>query len=178
MVCPEGSVQGNPSSRRERPESAFGRMMHAFGPLTKDPKLGDVPFNTSVILEKLPTRGILNARTDANVIHKLDPEKLRVTDRYDFSYFSPELDKSMCLSHGTLDDVTGEYFNCMANYSPIKTEYTVFRIDSSGKADVLAKVKDFTYYMHSLALTKSYVIMAMGPAQIDLFLLFGGKIVH
>ena len=64
-------------SRQEHPERAFGRMMHAFGPLTKDPKLGGVPFNTSVSPEKLPTRGILNARTDANVIHKLDPETLR-----------------------------------------------------------------------------------------------------
>ena len=81
----------------------------------------------------------------------------------------------MCLSHGILDEDTGEYFNVMANYSPIKTEYKVFRIDSSGKIDILAKLKDLPTTCIVLRSQKNYMIMVMCPAQLGLFSLLGGK---
>lgn len=162
-------------SRYYRPAKIMDRLVLSLGSLTVDPQTGKLPYSTSVSLQALPTKGILNASTDANVLHRLHTETLETVEEYDFSHFNPELTDPMTCAHGMLDSDTGEYFNFMMNYAVGQAEYKVFRIEPNGKTEIMTSFKDFPYYMHSFSLTENYVILVLWPAEVNLMKLLQTK---
>lgn len=162
-------------SRHEQPHSTLHRLRHSLGPMSIDPVTRRKPFNVSVTLQQLPTKGILNASTDANIIHRLHPDTLETVEEFDFTYFHHELTDSVTSSHGILDPVSGEYFNFTMGYMVGKTIYKVFRIKPDGKTEVMATIVDYPYYMHSFSVTEHYVILVMCPCEVSLFKILGTK---
>lgn len=155
-------------SQGSRKKSISQKLKHALAPLSVDPLTDRRPINVNVTLQQLPTKGILNASTDANFIHRLDPNTLEVVEEYDFSHFQPGLTGAFSSSHGILDLRTGEYFNFVVNYVVGKTTYKVFRIKPDGQTEILTTITDYPYYIHSFSLSENYVILIMCPCEVNM----------
>ena len=116
--------------------------------------------------------GGLSVITDTRVSRPFDLETLEPHGVVNQSKLHKDLKGPMSAAHPAVDPATGEYFNFNLDFGPSDT-YRVFRCNiNTGKTDVLATFKDVkASYIHSMFLTKNYVILGVWPA-----IIFGPKV--
>lgn len=154
----------------------LGKIRNFFGLVTLDPLTGRMPCNLSVGFQSFPGKGSLNAVSDMNKILRLDPESLEIVEEYDYSHFHPRYRNAITSSHGAYDEDTAEFFNYSQSLGIAgEAEYTIFRIDPSGKGTILASFKESPCYLHSFALTSRFVILIMFPCHINAMRLIATK---
>lgn len=140
----------------------MGTLFQMWRSVMKPAPLEGTPINSSVTLERIPGVGKLVARTDLNAGAVLDIDTLENKEDFSFGALNPALAKQMSAAHGARDPDTGEYFNYVFSIGPSPVEYSVFAQKAAGEeARVLAKIREPACYLHSLAATKGYVILAL-----------------
>lgn len=106
----------------------------------------------------------LTARTDANRLQKLDAITLEPLQSFTYTDLDSRLNGSSVASHSRVDSETHEEFNynLVLGQSPV---YKVFKLDGAGKVTILAEITDAPpAYLHSLFITKKYVILGVWQA--------------
>lgn len=150
-------------------ESIFDSFKQIYGMSTAHNDGASMPDNVSVTLEAIPGQGALNARSDANVAHRLNPETLETEQKYTFEQLDEKLAGEGSCAHGMVDKETGEYFNFVSGYSFFgKVDYKVFRVGKDGKTNMMTSFKENPYLIHSFSLTENYVVINLWPAQLNL----------
>ena len=101
-------------------------------------------------------------KTDASVYQLLDPETLEPIGVADQTVLHKELIGPMSGAHARTCPLTGEVFNYNLNISKDSTYRVFCASPATGKTTILATIKDAPgAYIHSLFLTKSYVILCV-----------------
>ncbi|KAF9233638.1 carotenoid oxygenase [Melanogaster broomeanus] len=96
------------------------------------------------------------AKTDAAIYRQLDPETLEPI------VLHPSLRGQLSSAHAKSDPITGDVYNYNLDMGRVPT-YRVFRVSAAtGKTDIIATITDApSAYIHSILLTKSYVILCV-----------------
>lgn len=101
-------------------------------------------------------------KTDNNEIQMLDPETLEPIGIATQSVLHPDLKGPASGTHAKSDPETGDVFNYNLDFKKGTGHYRVFRSNAfTGKTDVLALVVAAPAYLHSISLTKHYVILCV-----------------
>jgi torulene dioxygenase len=108
----------------------------------------------------------LHAKTDNHVVKKIDPETLEPVGIAMQKELHPDLKGALSASHAKTDPETGDLFNF--NLEPgFNSTYRVFCTSAStGKTSILATFQAKPAYLHSLFLSKSYVILCVWNSHI------------
>jgi torulene dioxygenase len=111
----------------------------------------------------------LYVKTDANRLRSLDPVTLDPVKNTNYTDIAPELSGPLAASHAAVDPETGELFNYILKFGQSAT-YTLFKLtpptaDESSGHKVLATITDAPgAYIHSLCITKKYVVFCVWQA--------------
>ena len=107
----------------------------------------------------------LVTRTDSNKLQRLDPVTLEPLESFTWARFDSRLNGQVTASHSQIDPETGEEFNFNLELGANAT-YKVFKISDKGnKVTMLAEIAGAPpCYLHSLFLTKKYVILGVWQA--------------
>ncbi|KAF8836504.1 hypothetical protein BDN67DRAFT_936655 [Paxillus ammoniavirescens] len=105
------------------------------------------------------------AKSDANIYRQFDPETLEPIGYSRQSGLHPSLRGPLSGAHAKSDPITGDVYNFNLELGRTPT-YRIFRISAAtGRTDIIATVTDApSAYMHSILLTKSYVILCVWNA--------------
>ncbi|KAK0123286.1 hypothetical protein ONS96_010284 [Cadophora gregata f. sp. sojae] len=160
-------------------ESFFGKIQSIFK-TSKDPtKLPADTFSLAVTLsvnypglsptgaksKQLYSKGSVQTlcnKTDNNEIQMLDPETLEPIGIATQSTLHPDLKGPSSGTHAKSDPETGDVFNYNLEFKKGTGYYRVFRSNvSTGKTSILALVIADPAYIHSISLTKHYVILCV-----------------
>ncbi|OAL39881.1 hypothetical protein AYO20_00793 [Fonsecaea nubica] len=109
-----------------------------------------------------PSRGMtLCNKTDANILQFLEPETLEPLGIAHQSVLHPDLKGAGSGAHAKSDPATGDVFNYNLDFGRTGT-YRVWRTSAStGKTSILATFHYAPAYLHSLFLSKDYVILCV-----------------
>lgn len=100
-------------------------------------------------------------KTDANMLQFLDPETLEPVGIAHQETLHPDLKGVGSAAHAKSDPVTGDVYNYNLDFGRTGT-YRIWRASAStGKTSVLATFYHTPAYVHSLFLTKNYVVMCV-----------------
>ncbi|KAF2740737.1 carotenoid oxygenase [Polyplosphaeria fusca] len=103
----------------------------------------------------------LHAKTDASIFKKIDPETLEPEGIASQAVLHPDLKGPFSGAHAKSDPETGDLFNFNLDLS-MKSTYRVFRTSAStGMTEILGTFPGKPAYIHSLFLTKSYVVLCV-----------------
>ncbi|KAF2642023.1 hypothetical protein P280DRAFT_290896 [Massarina eburnea CBS 473.64] len=119
------------------------------------------------------TNGIdsLHVKTDSAHVKTIDPVTLESQGFASHSRLHPELKGALAASHTKTDPVTGDLFNYNLDLGLSKGTYRIFKTSAStDKTDILATFSGISSYLHSLFLSKNYVILCVWNA----FYSYGG----
>ncbi|KAI8974107.1 putative carotene-dioxygenase [Pilobolus umbonatus] len=112
---------------------------------------------------------VLMAKTDANVLQKVDSETLIPETIMNYSSYDPKLTDPLSAAHHQKDPFTKETINITVAFAP-QPKLTVFSISEEGKVTTLAELtRRFdgsqieASYIHSFWLTKNYVVIPECP---------------
>lgn len=156
--------------------SILGKFFQLFTRAPVDPQTGKPANNINVTLQTIPAKGSVIARTDFNANQVLDPDTLEVQHFFKFNNLNPQLDGIFTAAHGHYDDDTGDFLNYVYDLKgPGNVDYSVFSIDKTGDAQVLASFSQLPSYIHSFATTQNYVIMCLYPLHLDAIKLLWNK---
>jgi carotenoid cleavage dioxygenase-like enzyme len=181
------TAKAAPSAQKYRPRVMFGVQDPCKSTLAKvfamflssnvDPETGRAPLNVGVTLQKLPGFDGLMSRTDNAAMFSFDKETLEVSEFTNWNAVTVtetddgegdrKLSGMMSAAHGVLDAARDEYFNFTFDFGRDVVTYNVFRLDTSGRAQILAEVRDRAAYVHSLAATEHYVVLIVYPLYIN-----------
>lgn len=112
------------------------------------------------------TKSCLVARSDFNMLQRLDPKTLEPLEAFTWAKYDNALVGQSAASHSEIDPETQEEFNFNLTLGPSPT-YKVFKIKNgaSPKVTILAEIKDAPpCYLHSLFTTKRYVVLGIWQA--------------
>ncbi|KAI8844832.1 carotenoid oxygenase [Chytridium lagenaria] len=101
----------------------------------------------------------LVVKTDATMLHELDPVSLAPLKIITYSDINKNFDGVSSASHGHYDADTKEYFNFAIDMAA-KPTFKAFKItDENPSGEVIAKIPNSpSTYMHSFALTDKYAV--------------------
>ncbi|KAL2141913.1 hypothetical protein VTI28DRAFT_1798 [Corynascus sepedonium] len=112
--------------------------------------------------------------TDATHMCEIDPDTMEPIEITQQTKFHPDLKGPLSAAHGEVDPETGDYFNYNLDVGK-QPVYRIFRVSAAtGKTDILAVIPYKAAYIHSLFLTRNYVVLYVPVAH---FALNGFKIV-
>lgn len=102
--------------------------------------------------------------TDANALHKIDPDTLEPIGYTDQSKLNSALKGPLSCAHAERDPETGDMFNFNLDLGRSAT-YRVFRVNAAtGTTDILATIAEpgvNPAYIHSFFLTTNYVVLCI-----------------
>lgn len=117
----------------------------------------------------------LYAKTDYNGFKKLDPESLEPIGLATQESLHPDLTGQLSASHARSDPVTGDMYNFNLTLGQTST-YRVFGVSAStGKTTVLATFSGIPAYLHSLLITKDYVLLCVWNSHVNPLFLADGS---
>ncbi|GAA5796593.1 hypothetical protein HPULCUR_001966 [Helicostylum pulchrum] len=112
---------------------------------------------------------VLVSKTDANILQKIHADTLVPEKLFTYTSYDKKLQGQFSAAHHQFDPETKEIFNFTLSFAPIP-RMIVFSTSEDGKAKVLA---DITHrsdksqfqapYIHSLWLTKNYIVVPESP---------------
>lgn len=177
-ICPEAvrAIESTPKAeyknlsfgkkRESLPQGLIESVKKLLRPFSTDPTSGEIPMNINVTLEQIPGHGLV-ARSDFSRNVGLD-ENLEHSRTFDFESLNPRLRGVAAAAHSAVDEETGELFNFAAGDWRNPGLYRVFRIAKDGSTEILAEIKaNPTCHVHSLVVTKHFVVLAISPWKID-----------
>ncbi|KAI0566022.1 Carotenoid oxygenase [Gracilaria domingensis] len=145
--------------------SLFGKFSQLLVPSPIDPlteKTADP--NISVTVEELPGKGLV-ALTDASHLVKVDENILAADHFFKYEDIVPDAKGHFSSAHGHYDTHSGEYINFTYKFGGARVPYHVFSVSKEGKSRLIASFEETPRYIHSFAVTDSYVIMILWPAK-------------
>ncbi|KZS94931.1 hypothetical protein SISNIDRAFT_465172 [Sistotremastrum niveocremeum HHB9708] len=123
---------------------------------------------TAFLVAVTPSKGLsldgsqksaITMKTDANIMQSVDPETLEPIEAFSYARIHPELTGPVSASHSCRD--SQESFNYVLALGR-ETVFRIFKHDDGGHGQILATIKDAPpAYLHSLFLTKRFVILAV-----------------
>lgn len=146
----------------------FGRFSQLLAPAPVDPNTNARPKpNIGVTVQTIPGKG-LTVRSDMAYNHTLDEKAFDIDQFFGFSQMHNELTGISSAAHGHYDSNTNEFFNYnfdmqRANKITGKVEYSVFKVNATGKTEILAKIVDHPCYIHTITATDNFVILIVWP---------------
>ena len=112
-------------------------------------------------------------KTDISYFQMLDPQTLEPIGLAQQTSLHPSLKGQSSATHAKSDPITGDVYNFNLEYGR-KGTYRVFTVSAStGKTSILASISADASYLHSLFLTKKYVILCVWNA----FFVLGGAVI-
>lgn len=153
----------------------LGRFFQSWRPHSKPPGATCPPMNINVTLERVPGAGALVARTDVNKAAVLDVDTLEAKRHLTYGDLNPSLNKAFTAAHSASDPNTGEHFNYCFDMGRAPVPYTVFSLARDGSSRVLATIDEAPRYIHSLAATKSYVVLIMYSLVANVWRMLAGE---
>lgn len=109
----------------------------------------------------------LVAKTDSNLLQLIDPISLEPLASSTYKAVDPCLSGQLSAAHSCWDKEANEFYNYSCKLGGRFPTYKVFRINGDGSVDILAEIKDApASYIHSLAMTSKYVVLAVWQAHI------------
>lgn len=176
------------SSKRSPPRKLADIMLSLALPAT-DPTTGKAPeANISVLLQRVGNNGLC-ARTDGSMCVTLDDDEqngMNPGKFFTFNDLDDRLNGLFSASHAGVDHISGDMFNFVYGLESMdgngNVTYTIFRLpcdtntDSSKndspangqqRAQILTSYKAPAVYMHSVALTPTYVVMMHWPTRLQ-----------
>ena len=133
---------------------------------------GDASNNTNVNVARLADRYV--AMTETPIPVEFDPITLETVGVYDYA---GDVDGQMTTAHPHHDFATGQTFNFVSKFGRVPS-YNIYSIGHDGRTRTLIASLpiDEIAYMHSFAVTKTYIILAEFPVTVrPLDLLLKGK---
>ncbi|KEF50928.1 uncharacterized protein A1O9_13020 [Exophiala aquamarina CBS 119918] len=107
-------------------------------------------------------KDLLIAKTDAPVYKALDFDTMEPLAVATQDMLHPDLTGELAASHARSDPQTGDVFNYQCTSDSESSIYRVFTISASTQeTTILAKFEDRPAYLHSLFLTKDYVVLCV-----------------
>ena len=100
-------------------------------------------------------------KTDAAGMQFLDSETLEPIGLAKQTILHPDLKGPISGAHAKSDPETGDVYNFNLEFGGQLGTYRVFRTSAQGETHILATIKHTTAYLHSLFLTKYYVIICI-----------------
>lgn len=126
--------------------------------------------------------GDVYARTDGNVLLRVDPESLAVTGRTSYEAHNKELRGPLSSAHPSACPETGDTFNFTMDFGAAGATYKVFCVPAEGGLSGAYEVARFDAppsYIHSFFLTSRYVVLGGWPALFrPLRMLWGGNVAN
>lgn len=117
----------------------------------------------------------LYAKTDYNAFKKLDPETLEPIGLATQESLHPDLTGPLSASHARSDPETGDMYNFNLTLGQTST-YRVFGVSAStGKTTILASFSGSPAYLHSLLITKDYVVLCVWNSHVNPLALADGS---
>ncbi|KAI3647200.1 hypothetical protein MP228_007421 [Amoeboaphelidium protococcarum] len=144
----------------------YGKFFQAFKRVLKISKL---PPNINVVpYAQMP--GVTQSgdnklviTTDANMYDVMDKDTLISQSVKSYAKVHPQLNGQFSASHACSDPVTGEYFNFSLSAGAVN-KLTAFSVEKSGKFRLFETVSNVSLsYVHSFALTQSYLVILFQP---------------
>lgn len=124
----------------------------------------DIPGLKAPQLAERAARRSLYNKTDASIYQEIGPETLQPVGIAYQTSLHPQLKGQLSASHAKSDPTTGDVFNYNLEFGP-KPKYHVFQVSASTqKTRILATIEGpevRAAYIHSLFLTKRYVILCI-----------------
>ncbi|OGM47057.1 dioxygenase [Aspergillus bombycis] len=109
----------------------------------------------------------LYAKTDSASYKRLNPETLEPVGLASQKDLHPDLDGLLSASHARSDPITGDVYNFNLAFGKSST-YQVFHVSAStGKTTILATFEGTPAYLHSLFLSKDYVILCVWNSHVN-----------
>ncbi|KAI9042676.1 carotenoid oxygenase family protein [Aspergillus affinis] len=109
----------------------------------------------------------LYAKTDSTRLKKLDPVTLEPIGLATQSSLHPDLGGLFSASHARSDPATGDMFNFNLTFGR-ESIYRIFRVSAStGKTTILATFPGVPAYIHSLLITKNYVLFCVWNSHVS-----------
>jgi torulene dioxygenase len=101
-------------------------------------------------------------KSDASVFQMLDPETLEPIGVASQKTLHPDLVGAASATHAKFDPETGDCYNYNLEFAKGKGTYRVFSVSAStAKTSILATITADPAYLHSLFITKNYVILCV-----------------
>lgn len=126
--------------------------------------------------------GDVYARTDGNVLLRVDPESLAVTGRTSYAAANRALRGPLSSAHPAACPDTGDAYNFTMDFGAAGATFTVFCVPAAGGLDAAYEVARFDAppsYIHSFFLTSRYVVLGAWPALLrPLRLLWEGNVTN
>ncbi|KAK1869649.1 hypothetical protein I4F81_012119 [Pyropia yezoensis] len=126
--------------------------------------------------------GDVYARTDGNVLLRVDPESLAVTGRTSYEAHNKELRGPLSSAHPSTCPETGDTYNFTMDFGAAGATYKVFCVPAEGGLSGAYEVARFDAppsYIHSFFLTSRYVVLGGWPALFrPLRMLWGGNVAN
>lgn len=161
------------ASKRDPCQSFFKKVMGIFVPSPDNKNIGvtisiNLPGYGQVENSEKPringhTNGVqtIHAKTDHNIVKKIDPQTLEPQGIAYQESLHPELKGPLSASHTKSDPSTGDIFNFNLELGR-PSIYRIFRISAStGQTDILATFTGQPAYIHSFFLTENYVVLCV-----------------
>lgn len=175
--------------KRDPCKTVFNKVQSEYEP-SSDPSATNIGVTLSVNMPGLDTqaedgengrwsvsKGIrtLYAKTDYNAFKKLDPETLEPIGLATQESLHSELTGPLSASHARSDPVTGDMYNFNLTLGQTST-YRVFGVSAStGKTTILASFSGIPAYLHSLLITKDYVLLCVWNSHVNPLALVDGS---
>ncbi|KAG9287954.1 hypothetical protein G9A89_017549 [Geosiphon pyriformis] len=158
-------------------ENLFQKFFTTFQQITKSRNSRDIDPNTKNIgvtltntlpipeTVSLKNHRTLVSQTDANMLKQLDPVTLDPLRVFSFKHFDSRLIGELSPAHPQFDASTGEYISFTQKMG-FKAAYTVFSIRTDPETGlpvtkIFATINARSVYIHSLSLTKKYIILIL-----------------
>ncbi|KAI6815514.1 hypothetical protein KC332_g7806 [Hortaea werneckii] len=158
--------------KRDPCDTFYKKLKSAFVPATPQPHAA-VAIRPTLPSEETKVRAnsdhdgrLLTLTTDNATTKQFDFDTLEPIGIAQQDNLHPSLIGPMSAAHASHDPVTGETFNYNLAFGRIPA-YRVFRTKSDGTTEILAQISGNWVkpaYLHSLALTPSFVILCVWPA--------------
>lgn len=138
--------------------------------------------NVNVSVGRFERGGDVFARTDGNVLLRVDPESLDVMGRTSYQAHNKALRGPLSTAHPSACPETGDTYNFTMDFGASGATYTVFCVPAAGGLSAVYEVARFNAppsYIHSFFLTSRYVVMGAWPALLrPLRLLWEGNVAN
>jgi torulene dioxygenase len=109
----------------------------------------------------------LHAKSDNPLLKKIDPETLEPQGVAVQAALHPDLKGPLSASHAKSDPDTGDIYNFNLDMGPLNSTYRVFTTSATtGETTILASFPGTPAYLHSLFLTKNYVVLCVWSSHI------------
>jgi carotenoid cleavage dioxygenase-like enzyme len=146
----------------------FSKVFTMFSPQTTDPTNPNAPcYPVGVAIERHAgaTGMSIALTTDASTFLSINPETLK-PEKF-VSYRDLGAEGELACAHGNYDEREDAYYNILSSVSRPKAPMSIVRI-KDGLATVVAKTPSVaSTYIHSFAMTDSYIIVALGSSRSD-----------